>query len=164
MTTIPPLPVVAAFPGVVLMGTDVRPRISLTWESRFMVSSGDAQKRRAWEARFARYRASGLSVARFCGQERVSENTFYYWAKRLRTASAMASLRADRTIPPRHASVTTPAGSNTREPVVCFRWKTGTEVRVPADCLEVIRCLAERLAEAGDGCRGEAFQEVVVKA
>jgi len=144
------------------MGTDVRPRISQTWESRFMVSSGDAQKRRLWETRFARYRASGLSVARFCGQERVSVNTFYYWAKRLRTASAMASLRADRTIPPRHASATTPAGSNTRKPVVRFRWKTGTEVRVPADCLEAIRCLAECLAGRGEHA-SEAFQEVVVK-
>ena len=76
MTTIPVLPVAAAFPGVVLMGTDVRPRISQTWESRFMVSSGDAQKRRAWEVRFGRFRASGLTVARFCEQEGVSANTF----------------------------------------------------------------------------------------
>ena len=49
---------------------DVRPRISQTWESRVTMCSGDAQKRRAWETRFARYRAGGLSVARFCGQER----------------------------------------------------------------------------------------------
>lgn len=161
MTTIPALPVAAAFPGVVLMGTDLRPRISQTWESRFMVSSGDEQKRRAWEARFARYRASGLSVARFCGQERVSVNMFYYWAKRLRTASAMASLRTDRTIR-RQASTTTPAGGNPREPVVRFCWKTGTEVRVPADCLDAIRCLAECLARKGDH-PGEAFQEVVVR-
>ena len=62
-----------------------------------MVSSGDAQKRRAWEARLARYRASGLSVARFCEQERVSTNTFYYWAKRLRTAPAAG---ADRSVGP----------------------------------------------------------------
>jgi len=45
---------------------------------------------------------------------------------------------------------------------VRFRWKTGTEVRVPADCLEVIRCLAECLTTSGDH-RDEAFQEVVVK-
>mgnify|MGYP003757512427 FL=1 len=126
-----------------------------------MVSSGDEQKRRAWEARFARYRASGLSVARFCGQERVSVNMFYYWAKRLRTASAMASLRTDRTIR-RQASTTTSAGGNPREPVVRFCWKTGTEVRVPADCLDAIRCLAECLARKGDH-PGEAFQEVVVR-
>ena len=47
--------------------------------------------------------------------------------------------------------------------MVRFRWRSGTEVVVPADCLEAIRCLAECLAEAGD-YRGEAFQEVVVKA
>ncbi len=86
---------------------------------------------------------------------------FYYWAKRLRTASAMASLRADRAIPPRYASATTPA-SNPREPVVRFRWTTGMEVRVPADCLEAIRCLAECLARRTEH-PGEAFQEVVVK-
>ena len=74
----------------------------------------------------------------------------------------MASLRTDRAIPPRHASATTPAGGNTREPVVRFRWKTGTEVRVPADCLEAIRCLAECLARRTEH-PGEAFQEVVVK-
>lgn len=100
-------------------------------------------------------------MARFCRQEQVSVNTFYYWAKRLRTPLAMASLRTDRTIR-RQASTTTPAGGNPREPVVRFRWKTGTEVRVPADCLDAIRCLAECLARRGD-YPGEAFQEVVVK-
>jgi hypothetical protein len=144
------------------MGADVRPRISQTWESRFMVSSGDVQKRRAWEARFARYRASGLSVARFCHQEGVPANRFYYWAKRLRVAGTVVPSRVDEARPLRHASATAPAGSNTRERVVRFRWKTGTEVRVPADCLEVIRCLAECLARRGEH-PGEAFQEVVVK-
>jgi len=92
----------------------------------------------------------------------VPTNRFYYWEKRLRTASTTASLRADRAIPPRHASATIPAGSNPREPVVRFRWKTGTEVRVPADCLDAIRCLAECLARKTEYL-GEAFQEVVVK-
>ena len=55
-----------------------------------MASSGDLEKRQAWVARFARYRASGLSVARFCKEERLSANTFFYWAKRLRTASGLA--------------------------------------------------------------------------
>ena len=49
-----------------------------------------------------------------------------------------------------------------REAVVRFRWKSGTEAVVPADCLETIRCLGECLAEA-DGRRRDAFQEVVVK-
>jgi hypothetical protein len=148
----PAPPVAAAFPGVVLMGTDVRSRISQTWESRFMVSSGDVQKRRAWKARFARYRASGHSVARFCHQERVPTNRFYYWAKRLRAARTVVPSRVDEARPL----------SKTRGPVVRFRWKSGAEVRVPADCLEVIRCLAECLARS-HGHRAEAFQEVVVK-
>ena len=128
-----------------------------------MVSSGDAQKGQAWKARFARYRSSGLSVAAFCQLERVSTNTFYYWAKRLRTASAPALPRAGRGFPPRDASATPTTDSNTRGAMVRFRWKTGVEVSVPADYLEVIRCLAECLAKAGDR-RSEAFREVVVKA
>jgi transposase-like protein len=128
-----------------------------------MVSSGDAQKRRAWKARFARYRSSGLSVAGFCKQEGVSTNTFYYWAKRLRTASAPASSRTDRAFPPRNAAEMPSPDSNTRGAMVRFHGTTGVEVSVPADCLEAIRCLAECLAKAGDH-RSEAFQEVVVKA
>ncbi len=163
MTAISGLPVAAAFPDVVLSGTEVRSHFIHIWESKFMASPGDAQKRQAWQARFARYRSSGLSVARFCGQERVSTNTFYYWTKRLRTASAPAPSRGDRAVPPRHASPTAPADSNTRGAVVRFRWKTGTEAWVPADCPAAIRCLAECLTKAGGPCP-EAFQEVVVKA
>ena len=128
-----------------------------------MVSLGYLEKRQAWAARFARYRASGLSVARFCKQERVSPHTFYYWAKRLRTASSSAPSWTDRAIVPRHASASSSPNSSTREAVVRFRWKSGAEVVVPADCLEAIGCLAKCLAEAGD-CRGEPFQEVIIKA
>ena len=149
--------------GVVLFGTEMRSRNIHTRESRVMVSLGDVEKRRAWAGRFARYRASGLSVARFCKQERVSPHTFYYWAKRLRTASSAAPSWTDRAIMPRHASTPSLPNSSTREAVVRFRWKSGAEVVVPADCLEAIRCLAKCLAEAGD-CRGEPFQEVVIKA
>jgi hypothetical protein len=50
-----------------------------------------------------------------------------------------------------------------RGAMVRFRWQSGAEASVPADCLEAIRCLAECLANAGGPCP-EAFQEVVVKA
>ncbi len=124
-----------------------------------MASSGDLEKRQAWVARFARYRASGLSVARFCKEERLSANTFFYWAKRLRRPPALPV----RAVPPRQAAARPTADGSTRRAVVRFRWKSGTEGVVPADCLETIRCLAEYLAEA-DGHRSKAFQEVVVKA
>jgi hypothetical protein len=125
-----------------------------------MASLGDAAKRQAWVAKFARYRASGLSVARYCKQEQVSANTFYYWAKRLKTAST--ALRARRAVSSRRAAAD-PTADGTREAVVRFRCTSGAEVLVPADCLETIRCLAECFAEASHP-RGEAFQEVVVKA
>ena len=128
-----------------------------------MASSGNVQRQQAWVARLARYRSSGLSVARFCEQERVAANTFYYWAKRLRPHSAPSPSRAGQVIPQRHASATPRTGDDMREAMVCFRWQSGMEVLVPADCLAVIRCLAECLAKTGD-YRGEAFQEVVVKA
>ena len=123
-----------------------------------MAILGDAAKRQEWLAKFARYQASGLSVARFCKQERVSANTFYYWAKQLKTAS-----RARGVVSAGRAAAESTADGSTREAVVRFRCTSGAEVIVPADCLETIRCLAECLAEAGHP-RREAFQEVVVKA
>ncbi len=126
-----------------------------------MASLGDAQKREAWRARFARYRRSGLSVARFCEHERVSTHTFYYWAKRLKTASAPS--RVDRAVPPRRVSAPPATAANAPGATVCFRWHADVEVLVPADCLEAIRCLAQCLVEIGDR-HGEAFQEVIVKA
>jgi hypothetical protein len=119
-----------------------------------MVSSGNAKKQQVWQARLARYRSSGLSVARFCEQERVSSHAFYYWTNRL---------KAPTTGVPSGLSVARTADSNAQTTTVRFRLKTGTEVWVPADCLSAIRCLAECLMSLGD-CRGEWFQEVVVKA
>lgn len=126
-----------------------------------MVSAGDAERRQVWAARLARYRSSGLSVVRFCEQEGVSTNTFYYWAKRL--AANPASSRGGRAAPPRRASATPATNGGEQRAMVRFRWSAGVEVLVPADCLEAIRCLAECMAKVGDH-RGKAFQEVVVKA
>ena len=58
-----------------------------------MVSRQDVEKRRAWEVRFGRFRASGLTIARFCEQEHVSMHTFYYWAKRVGSNSVRPSRR-----------------------------------------------------------------------
>lgn len=119
-----------------------------------MVSSGNAEKRRAWQVRFARYRSSGLSVAQFCEQERVSPKAFYYWANQLKTSKTgvSSSLSAARNV-----------DSNGQAATVRFRWTDGAEVLVPAECLGVIRCLVECIMSLGD-CHGEGFQEVVVKA
>ena len=48
-----------------------------------MARSFDPAKRALWQGRFRRYLDSGLSVARFCAAEDVSESSFYYWHKKL---------------------------------------------------------------------------------
>ena len=129
-----------------------------------MASRQDVQKRRAWEVRFGRFRASGLTVARFCEQERVSVHTFYYWAKRVGPASVTtsspregkASRRGRQSV--KHAPT---AGGVSNVALVRFYWNAAVEVSVPADCLEAIRCLAECLQQARVE-RCDAFQEVVV--
>ncbi len=126
-----------------------------------MGGSGDVLKRRAWKTRFAKYRASGLSVARFCQQERVSTHTFYYWAKRLQRVSAQTTAWDEPRLLPRRGTAPSPRESDVQQAVVRFRWQTGAEVWVPAECREAIRCLADCFAQAGD--RHAAFQEVVLK-
>ena len=129
-----------------------------------MTSRQDLQKRRVWEVRLRRCRASSLTVARFCEQERVSVNTFYYWAKRLRSPVVGASLSGphggrDRDCQSvQHASA---AVGNSNAALVRFHWNAAVEVSVPANCLDAIRCLAECLQHAQVD-RSDAFQEVVV--
>ena len=137
-----------------------------------MVSRLDLQKRRQWEARYKRFRASGLTVGQFCKREGVSASMFYYWAKRVRlpvpavtqlpvvTASTPGST-------PRKAGDSLPDSfSGRRRGWVRFRWNATMEVLVPADCLDAIRCLAECLKRASverSAERSDAFQEVVVR-
>jgi hypothetical protein len=129
-----------------------------------MASLGDSEKRQAWTARFARYQASGLPVARFCDQERVSVNTFYRWAKLVGSNSARPSTSTSKPSQRGRPSVKPAivAGRIAQGAVVRFSWNAGVEVSVPADCLDAIRCLAECLQRARPEC-SDAFQEVVVR-
>jgi hypothetical protein len=129
-----------------------------------MRSRQDVQKRRAWEVRLGRFRASGLTVARFCAQEGVSANTFYYWAKRIGLASIRrsASSTGDASQPGRQSVQRRATASGiTHAALVRFHWNAAVEVSVPADCLDAIRCLAECLQQARVE-RSDAFQELVV--
>ena len=66
-----------------------------------MTRRHDVRKRRQWEERFERHRSGGLTVADFCAKERVSVNTFYYWAKRIdRHPTAARSAAAEAGITP----------------------------------------------------------------
>lgn len=126
----------------------------------------DVQKRRQWEQRLERHRASGLTVGRFCEGEHVSVNTFYYWAKLLgsssrhpRTASGEQASEGKR--PPARQAGASDLVAATNAAVVRFRLNAAVEVSVPADCLEVIRCLAN-CVQHSQAERSAAFHELVV--
>jgi hypothetical protein len=126
----------------------------------------DVQKRRQWEQRLERHRGSGLTVGRFCADERVSVNTFYYWAKRLGSPSRKpritpAEQAADGRRPPVRQAAASDLATPANSAVVRFRLNAAVEVSVPADCLEVIRCLAN-CVQHSQLERNAAFHEVVV--
>jgi len=124
----------------------------------------DIQRRREWEQRFARHRAGGLTVGRFCENERVSVNTFYYWAKRIGSRPSRTDQpdKASKGRPPRvRQAATSDLATAANVPMVRFRLSAAVEVSVPANCLEVIRCLAD-CVQHSPPARGEAFQQVVV--
>jgi hypothetical protein len=124
----------------------------------------DVEKRREWEERFERFRASGLTVARFCASEPVSKNTFYYWAKRIGMRSTRARSAArdgaseQHREPVRHTHVSAVAAHTG---LVLFRLGAAVEVSVPANCLNAIRCLVH-CAQHSPAERSAAFHEVVV--
>ncbi|HEX4148799.1 MAG TPA: hypothetical protein VHY20_07420 [Pirellulales bacterium] len=129
----------------------------------------DVQKRRVWAERLERFRASGLTVSRFCASQRVSENTFYYWASRLRTDSTTAGSPRTPSRPRGKAAELgherarqAHAAAGTAQPaLVRFQFNEAVEISVPADCLEAIRCLAQ-CAQQARVESARAFQEVVV--
>ena len=126
----------------------------------------DIQKRREWEERFERHRAGRLTVGRFCANERVSVNTFYYWAKRVGSQPSRSRTdQPDKVPKARRQRVRQAApwdqAPATNEAVVRFRLSSAVEVSVPANCLEVIRCLA-LCVQPPPTERGTPFQEVVV--
>ncbi len=133
-----------------------------------MARALDEQKRREWAKRFERYRASNATVAQFCGHERVSVNTFYYWSKRVGSAAtlgqrpamngefARSTASVDERVEPKAAT----------QGFVRFRFGS-VEVDVPAGCLDVIRCLAESAGRSTSQVARPttaAFHEIVIGA
>jgi len=53
-----------------------------------MARVSNAEKMKLWAERLGRYGKSGLTVARFCQAEGVSQPSFYLWKKKLADARA----------------------------------------------------------------------------
>ena len=46
--------------------------------------------RNAWSERLRRWKGSGLSIVKFCEQEKVSQQSFFHWRKRLKQEASAA--------------------------------------------------------------------------
>jgi hypothetical protein len=120
--------------------------------------------RQVWEERLGRYRSSGLTVVRFCANEGVSVNTFYYWARRVgpsSTATAQVGQNGTAGRGLEEASRGHIVAGTSDPALVRFHFNAAVEVSVPAHCLDVICCLVECLQQPRRA-HSEAFREVVV--
>ena len=59
----------------------------------------DLGKLAVWQQRMATFRSSGLTVAAFCRQEGIAPARFYYWARRVRSASTDDGPRSEQACP-----------------------------------------------------------------
>jgi hypothetical protein len=95
------------------------------------------------ERRFEKFRSSGLTVERFCFNEQVSLNTFYYCMKRIggQPTTALPAQRGfelDRFGQPESCARAVVVVPNSA--LVHFRFGA-VEISLPANCLHVVPCL-----------------------
>ena len=120
----------------------------------------DEGKRQLWERRFAEFRASGLTVTRFCHDADVSPKTFYYWMRRLNANTirskgpGSAKPRGRRAAGP-HARAFVPAlalapphlGEHRPERIE-VRFGRHTRASIPAHCLAALQCVMSTAFES----------------
>jgi len=109
-----------------------------------MMSGKRTSKVELWRSRMQRFRASGLSVTRFCEQERVSLPSFYQWRKRLADG-------AENTAPPTFLPVRV-----TQSPAVEIRLPSGARISVPPGEYEALRVAIEAAGQSSSVSQREA--------
>lgn len=121
-----------------------------------MATIRDQRKYSEWQKRMAQFRRSGLSIGKFCKREGVAVHSFHYWAKRCKAAAvgAIGSGRED-------AKSSSSPESDTAKQVVRVDLDGNVSVLVPADRLDVIRCVLECAKPGGE--QKSAFKQVVVR-
>jgi hypothetical protein len=125
-----------------------------------MTRKAKLELRKLWRKRIERQHKSGLTVAAFCRQERVSTATFYGWKRKLRGGRA---LRPKRTAKPRSAEAVGSAAGNAPEargqaaflqlpvsPVRANPWielvlAEGTIIRVPQQNMRALHTVLQAL-------------------
>ena len=103
----------------------------------------DRRKLAAWRRRVARQEASGLTVAAFCRQERVSVSLWKYWQREATVVSVAPPVRPAM---PFAAVEIIPRRS------VFLRFPGGATMEIPDDRVDLVRLAIDRMAlqaEAG---------------
>ena len=104
-----------------------------------MARTVDRKKLAEWQRRFARYRASGLTVAAFCRRERIKAGRWKYWQRQVerlttsepRQTASRAVFQAIEIIPRR---------------TVVVRFPGGATLEVPDDRIDLVRLAIDRMA------------------
>jgi hypothetical protein len=121
-----------------------------------MAKGVDEEKRQAWVARLKRFRSSGLTIAKFCEEEKVAVHSYYYWVRRI----APSSTSADPTLgaaPNSQGKILTPDSR------IHFQFGGGVIVSIPADCLAAIRCLVQCIQQSSAAAPASLFHQVLVR-
>lgn len=101
----------------------------------------ESGKAAVWRERLRRFRASGMTVARFCEVEGVSVPSFYQWRRKLDSIAASPDAR-----PVFQQVVVAPAAAS--RPGLRVRLASGAEIEVAGGNLELIRAVVGELARA----------------
>ena len=107
----------------------------------------DRRKLAAWRRRLARQEASGLTVAAFCRQERVSISLWKYWQRQVEREATVVSVA-----PPVRPAMPFAAVEIIPRRSVFLRFPGGATMEIPDDRVDLVRLALDRMAlqaEAG---------------
>jgi len=104
-----------------------------------MARTVDRKKLAEWQRRFARHRASGLTVAEFCRRERIEAGRWQYWQRQVerlttsepRRTASRAVFQAVEIIPRR---------------AVVVRFPGGATLEIPDDRIDLVRLAIDQMA------------------
>ncbi len=103
----------------------------------------DLGKLATWQQRMATFQSSGLTVAAFCRQERIAPARFYYWARRVRSASTdNVPRRIEKACP------SNTHGDQGDSPSVDVFIGSQVRVRLPASQVELIAAVVSSMTAA----------------
>jgi hypothetical protein len=128
-----------------------------------MAKKRSEEKERYWRAVLQRQARSGVSIAKFCRSEGVSEPSFYSWKRRILAGGKERKVtnpkRSETRRAPAETSGTSPGFvpvqiTEERRPVtIQVVWPTGLSVQVPAECdpaeVQAVLQMVDGLARQG---------------